>query len=188
MYVLLIIFNDLFTTYVDDLAVRLSLLGNSERRFMDAQVYQNAKDALKAEDYKAAERAFKVVLDSIDESSEYYNNVQSYYGLAQVLNSNSNGLLLCRDAASNELFDGYVFLNLACAEWESDNRKRAIEALRHGIKVDVDHSQLNSACTKIGCRKRCCFSFLSRSHKLNRLFGRLMRQPGQKVTAHNLLY
>ena len=155
---------------------------------MDAQAYQNAKDALKAEDYKAAERAFKVVLDSIDESNEYHNNVQSYFGLTQVLNANNNGLLLCRDAASNEMFDGYVFLNLACAEWESGNRKRAIEAVRHGIKIDADHCQLNSACSKLGCRKRCCFSFLARSHKLNRLFGRLMRRPGQDVTVHSLLY
>jgi tetratricopeptide (TPR) repeat protein len=155
---------------------------------MDAQAYQNAKDALKAEDYKAAERAFKIVLDSIDESNEYHNNVQSYYGLTQVLNSNDNGLLLCRDAASNEMFDGYVFLNLACAEWESGNRKRAMEAIRHGIKIDADHRQLNSACNKLGCRERCCFSFLARSHKFNRLFGRLMRRPGQDVTVHGLLY
>ncbi|MCK5396346.1 MAG: hypothetical protein KAJ32_10150 [Gammaproteobacteria bacterium] len=155
---------------------------------MDAQAYQNAKDALKAEDYKAAERAFKVALDSIDQSNEYYNNVQSYYGLTQVLNSDDNGLLLCRDAASNEMFDGYVFLNLACAELESGNRKRAVDAIQHGIKIDADHNQLNSACIKLGCRKKCCFSFLARSHKLNRLFGRLMRQPDQDLTANNLLF
>lgn len=155
---------------------------------MDAQAYQNAKDALKAEDYKAAERAFNVALESIDEGDEYYNNIQSYYGLTQVLNLNSNGLLLCRDAASNEMFDGYVFLNLACAEWESDNRKRAIDAIRRGIKIDAEHNQLNVACSRLGCRKKCCFSFLARNHKLNRLFGRLMRQPGEQLTAHTLLF
>ena len=155
---------------------------------MDAQAYQNAKDALKAKDYKAAERDFKVALDSIEEGSDYCNNVQSYYGLSQVLILNNNGLFLCRDAASNELFDGYVFLNLACAEWQSGNRKRAIDAIRHGIKVDAEHQQLNSACTKLGCRKRCCISFLSRSHKLNRLLGRLMRKSGQELTVHSLLF
>ena len=45
---------------------------------MDAQAYQNAKDALKAKDYKAAERDFKVAFDSIEEGSDYCNNVQSY--------------------------------------------------------------------------------------------------------------
>ena len=42
---------------------------------MYTQAYQNAKDALKAMDYKAAERAFKIALDSIDEHHENYNNV-----------------------------------------------------------------------------------------------------------------
>lgn len=155
---------------------------------MDAEAYQNAKDALKVADYKAAERAFKIALVSLDEHDEYYNNVQSYFGLAQVINSNSNGLLLCRDAASNETFDGYVFLNLACAELESDNRKRAIDAIRHGVKIDPRHKQLNIACNKLGCRSTCCFSFLSRTHKLNKFFGRLIRRPIQKLTAHDLLY
>ena len=156
---------------------------------MDTQAYQNAKDALKARDYKAAERAFKIALDSIDEDDEEHNRVQSYYGLAQVLNSNNNGLLQCRDAASKEMFDGDVFLNLACAEWESKNRKRAIDAVQHGIKINPDHVQLNRACAKLECRKKCCFSFLSRSHKLNRLFGRLMRRPPeQALTVHSLLF
>lgn len=156
--------------------------------FMDTQIFQTAKDALKAKDYKAAERAFKKALDSVDEHDEQYNRVLSHYGLSQVLNANKNGLLLCRDAASNEVFDGEVFLNLACAEWESNNRKRAVDAIRHGVKIDADHKQLNHACAKLDCRKRCCFSFLPRSHKLNRFFGRLRRRPGVVTTVHSLLY
>ncbi len=155
---------------------------------MDTQACQNAKDALKAQDYKAAERAFKEVLDAIDEHNEQYNNLLSYYGLAQVLTSNENGLLLCRDAASNEVFDGDVFLNLACAELHSDNRKRAIDAVQHGIKIDANHQQLNRACAMLDCRKKCCFSFLPRSHMFNRLFGRLLRRSSPVITVHSLLY
>lgn len=155
---------------------------------MDTEAYQNGMDALKAQDYKAAERAFKKALESIDEHDEHYNNVQSYYGLAQVLSSNANGLLMCRDAASNEHFHGEIFLNLACAEWHSHNRKRAIVAIRHGIKIDADNEQLNRTCTKLDCRKKCCFSFLPRSHKLNRFFGRLLRRDSPAVTVHDLLY
>ena len=155
---------------------------------MDTQAYQHAKDALMAKDYKAAERAFKVALDSIDEHHGQYNNVLSYYGLAQVLTSNKNGLLMCRDAASNEVFEGEVFLNLACAEWESGNRKRAVDAIRHGVKIDADNKQLNRACAKLDCRKKCCFGFLPRSHKLNRFVGRMLRRPGPVTTVHSLLY
>lgn len=155
---------------------------------MDTQAYQNARDALKAKDYKAAERAFKIAFDSVGEHDEQYHNVLSYYGLAQVLTSNENGLLLCRDAASNEVFDGDVFLNLACAEWESNNRKRAVDAIRHGIKIDADNEQLNRACAKLDCRRKSCFSFLPRNHKLNRFFGRMLRRPGPETTVHSLLY
>jgi hypothetical protein len=155
---------------------------------MDTEAYQNAKDALKAKDYKAAERAFKIALESVGEHDEQYNSVLSYYGLAQVLNSNKNGLLLCRDAASNEVFEGNVFLNLACAELESNNRKRALDAIRHGMKIDADNAQLNRACAKLDRRRKSCFSFLPRSHKLNRFFGRMLRRPGPEATVHSLLF
>ena len=160
---------------------------------MDTQAYQNAKNALKAGDYKAAERAFKIALDSTDEhiglsNDGQYNNVQSCYGLVQVLNSNENGLLLCRDAASNERFDGDVFLNLVCAELESNNRKRALDAIQQGIKIDACHVQLKRACAMLDCRKKCCIGFLPREHRLNRFLGRLMRRPGPEITVHSLLY
>ena len=155
---------------------------------MDTEAYQNAKDALKAEDYKAAERAFKIALESVGEHDEQYNSVLSYYGLSQVLNSNKNGLLLCRDAASNEVFQGDVFLNLACAELQSNNRKRAVDAIRHGVKIDADNAHLNRACARLDRRRKCCFSFLPRSHKLNRFFGRMLRRPSPEATVHSLLF
>jgi len=160
---------------------------------MDTQAYQNAKIALKAGDYKAAERAFKIALETTDNhiglsNDGQYNNVQSYYGLAQVLNANENGLLLCRDAASNESFDGDVFLNLVCAELESNNRKRAIDALQQGMKIDAGHVQLKRACALLDCRRKCCLGFLPREHRLNRLFGRLFRRSKPEVTLHSLLY
>ena len=155
---------------------------------MDEEAFLNAKDAMKVQDYKAAERAFKKVLETTDEHSEHYNSVLSFYGLSQVLNADNDGLLNCRDAASNETFDGEVFLNLACAEWYSNNRKRAIDAIRHGMKIDADNELLMRACAKLDCRRRCCFNFLPRSHKLNRFFGRLRRKDSEPVTVQNLLY
>ncbi len=155
---------------------------------MDTQAYQNGKNLLEKQDYKAAERAFKIVMDSVDEHDNEYTDVLSCYGLAQVLSGNKNGLLLCRDAASNEVFDGGVFLNLACAEWHSNNRKRAVDAIRHGVKIDADHIQLNNACAKLDCRKRAALSFLPRGHKINRFFGRLLRRKSPLITVHTLLF
>jgi len=155
---------------------------------MDTQLYQAAKQLFMQEDYKAAERAFKQVLNAIDEHHEQHNLLLSNYGLSQVLNSDSHGLLLCRDAANGEMIYGEVFLNLAAAELHSNNRQRTIEAIRHGIKIDANNAQLNRACAKLDCRKKCCFSFLPRGHKLNQMFGRLFRKSAPALTVHNLLY
>ena len=160
---------------------------------MDKQAYKSAKDALKTGNYKTAERYFKLALDSTHEhiglsNDGQYHRLQSYYGLTLVLNSNENGLSLCREAANNELLNGDVFLNLACAELANNNRKRAIEVIQHGIKIDPDHARLKQACTKIECRKKCCLSFLPREHFLNRFLGRLMRRSQQEITADNLLF
>ena len=160
---------------------------------MDKQAYNSAINALRNRDYETAERHFKTTLDSTHQhiglaNDGEYNNLLSFYGLTQVLNSNENGILLCRDAASDELFNGDVFLNLACAELASNNRKRAIEAIQLGMKIDPNHARLKHACSRIECRKKFCFGFLPREHFINRFSGRLMRRSKQELTADSFLY
>ena len=160
---------------------------------MDKQAYKSAKNALKKGDYEAAERDFKVALSATHEhiglsNDGQFNRLLSYYGLAQVLNSNESGLALCREAACNELLNGDVFLNLACAELANNDRGRAIEVIQLGRKIDPKHARLKRACAKIECRKKCCLVFLSRENLLNRLLGRLRRRSVQELTADSLLY
>ncbi len=155
---------------------------------MNNEVFEKGCDALKAQDYKAAEREFSEVMKSMDEHHVLYNKVVSYLGLAQVLISDRNGLLLCRDAASSETLDGDIFLNLACAEWHTENRKRAIDAVFRGRKIDNEHDQLVRACMLLDSRRRNVFPFLPRQHFLNRTVGRMMRRTQAKITVHSLLY
>ncbi|MDH5611656.1 MAG: hypothetical protein OEY66_04265 [Gammaproteobacteria bacterium] len=155
---------------------------------MNDEMYKKGLQALEDRDYNAAARDFEVVLNDLDEHDEYYNKVASYVGLAQVLISNRNGLLICRDAASNEVLDGTVFLNLACAEWQCHNRKRAIDAIRRGCKIDTEDMRLQRAGAILDNRKRSIFQYLPRTHSLNRFFGRLFRQSSDYVDVHSLLY
>ncbi len=155
---------------------------------MNTELFDKACAAFKAKDYKAAERAFKEVMKSLDEHHVFYNRAASHLGLAQVMISDRNGLLLCRDAASSETVDADVFLNLACAEWHTENRKRALDAVMRGRKIDATHEQLVSACMLIDSRRRNVFPFLSRQHFLNRMAGRMMRRAQPEITVHNLLY
>ena len=155
---------------------------------MSKQSIDTAVKALKAKDYQAAERAFAEQVKTLASHDRQYNLVSSYHGLAKVMSDNEDGLLLCRDAASNEVLDGQVYLNLACAEWHVNNRRRAVDAIRRGIKIDAANHQLNRACAQLDCRKKCCFGFLPRGHKFNRIFGRLRRRSGEPVTVHHLLF
>lgn len=155
---------------------------------MNQEIFERGRDALKASDFRAAERDFQEVMNMIDEQHEQYNRVASFLGLAQVLSANRNGLLLCRDAASSEVLDGQVFLNLAAAEWHSMNRKRAIEALQRGTKIDAEHHQLKRAMQLADSRKSPVFSFLPRAHPLNRMIGRMLRSSPSALSVETLLY
>ena len=155
---------------------------------MDNESFDKGLEALKAQDYKAAERKFRDAMKSMDEHHALYNKVASYLGLAQVLISDPNGLLLCRDAASSESRDGDVFLNLACAEWHTDNRKRALEAALQGRSIDTEHDRLDRACMLLDSRRRSIFPFLKREHFLNRLAGRFASRSQAELTVHSLLY
>jgi len=156
---------------------------------MNQALFDSGLAALKADDFKAAERDFQEVINDLDENGEHYNRVASYLGLAQVLNANRNGLVLCRDVASSEVLDGQVFLNLAAAEWHSMNRKRAIDALYRGSKIDRDHPQLKRAVQLADSRKRPVLRFLPRSHPLNRFLGRLLRtSSASALSVQTLLY
>ena len=155
---------------------------------MNNEAYDKGRDALKAQDYKAAERAFNEAMRSMDDRHVLYNKVASCLGLAQVLTSDRNGLLLCRDAASSEVVDGDVFLNLACAEWHSENRERALDAIFRGRKIDTAHGQLERASMLLDARRRCVFPFLPRQHILNRVVGRLIHRAQAEISVHDLLY
>ena len=155
---------------------------------MNTEMYEKGLKALEAKDYMAAVRDFTAVMREMHEHDEHYNNVASYVGLSQVLTSNRNGLLICRDAASSEVLDGVVFLNLACAEWHSHNRKRAIDAIRRGCKIDPENERLQRASALLDSRKRSIFQYLPRQHSLNQAFGRLFRRSGDDLDVHSLLY
>jgi len=155
---------------------------------MNQESYDKGHDSLMAKDYKAAQREFREALNSIDEHDELYNKAASYLGLAQVLTSDRNGLLLCRDAASSGVVEGDVYLNLACAEWHANNRKRAIEAVSRGREIDANHQQLVRASILIDSRRRNTVPYLPRQHLLNRLLGRMMRKNRDQLTVDALLH
>lgn len=155
---------------------------------MGASAFENGLDAMQAQDYKGAVRDFEEFFKEIDEHDDQYNRVESYLGLARVLTDDDSGLLMCRDAASDEAVYGDVFLNMACAEWHSNQRKRAIDAINKGLEIDSGHQQLNKVSAMLDGRKRNIIHFLDRDHFLNKFLGRFLRKKSPEITVHTLLY
>jgi len=155
---------------------------------MNTAVFENGLDAMKLQDYKGAARDFEEVLSGIDEHHVQYNRVESFLGLALVLTDDDSGLLMCRDASTGETSDGDVFLNLACAEWHSENRKRAIDAIYKGLSIDPGHQRLKQVVSKLDSRKRSVINFLVRDHPINKILGRILRRESEELTVHTLLY
>ena len=154
---------------------------------MGEAAYSKGLDALKAKDYKGAVRDFELVVNSIDQSDDLYSRAASYLGLARVLTNDDSGLLMCRDAASNEKTYGDVFLNAACAEWHSNQRKRAIDTVNKGLEIDAKHSQLKQVILMLDTRKRSPIGFLDRNHVINRVLGRVSRRKSAEITVHTLI-
>ena len=102
----------------------------------------------------------------------YKNKYQSFHGFLLVQGGQSKGIDLCRSAAVHECFDGDVFYNLARAELEIGHRREAVQALRHGLDVDITHPDLIRLRQRLGVRRSLMFSSLGRDNLINRIIGK----------------
>ena len=123
-----------------------------------------------------ASYCFELAYKNTSKKDKFYNKYVSFYGYSRILMGDRNGLFLCRKAAQEEFYDGDVFHNLAKAEWRYDNRKRTVDALFEGLKVDRGHVGMRNFKKLIGFREKRMIWFLPRSNPINNYFGKLLRK------------
>ncbi|MDH5764625.1 MAG: hypothetical protein OEZ38_01315 [Gammaproteobacteria bacterium] len=123
-----------------------------------------------------ATRSFQLACNSISASHSCRNKYISYLGFARLLSGDADGLILCRKAATAELKDGDVYLNLARAEFLLNSRCRTIAALDRGLEVDSQHEGLWLMRNTLGIRRKKLIPFLSRDHAFNIKLGCLLRK------------
>jgi tetratricopeptide (TPR) repeat protein len=101
--------------------------------------------------------------------------VYSYlgYGIALRQQRLSEGLKLCQHAVKMEFYQAENYLNLARTQLLAGHRRPAVRAVADGLKVEPDNGQLLELQHELGLRKRPVLSFLSRSHPINSLLGRI---------------
>ncbi|MEE8428542.1 MAG: hypothetical protein V3S33_03455 [Gammaproteobacteria bacterium] len=131
--------------------------------------------------WRAAKTCFLAAQRQAQAEDIHCNLYTSYYGLSLVYMNDVSGLNLCRRAAAEELFVAGVFANLAHAEIRLNHRRRAYEAVCRGLRLDPDHVGLRNLRLHMGVRRTPPIAFLSRSHILNRILGKLTyRQGGRR--------
>jgi hypothetical protein len=138
--------------------------------------FKQGIEFLKSRSISSANKSFQLAFGSIDRNHSLHNTYLSYSGLAKILDGDSQGIDLCRQAVNLEFSNGDLFLNLARVEYFCENRKNAIFALQAGLEIDCQHSGLQLLQQKMGARQTKPISFLSRGHYLNQKIGRLFRK------------
>jgi hypothetical protein len=102
------------------------------------------------------------------------------YGIAKFRNKRREGLALCEHAVKIEFYQPDNQLNLARTQLLNGNRKRALEAVERGLKIDREHHELLELKREMGSRRRPVLGFLGRDNFLNVFLGRLRHSMSSK--------
>ena len=102
--------------------------------------------------------------------SVYYSYLG--YGAARFENEKKDGLALCLHAVRTGKNEPDNYLNLARVYLLLNDRRRAVAAVRQGLKLDDRHIPLLALRTSMGFRRKPVIRFLSRDRWINRYLGR----------------
>jgi len=106
----------------------------------------------------------------------------SYLGLARVLlrKDVKQAVKLCEKAAKDNLYHPEICHNLGRVYVMRNERKKALEALNHGLKIDPDNDAIRSELRRMGTRKDPPITFLDRDNLLNHYLGKLLATFGAR--------
>jgi hypothetical protein len=95
------------------------------------------------------------------------------YGIALRDRRIREGLKLCRHSIEVEFYQAENYLNLARTCLLANDRKRAVQAVRGGLKIDRNNPHLLALYKELGIRSQPVLRFLDRKHPINQFLGRL---------------
>jgi len=106
----------------------------------------------------------------------------SFYGLcvAMVKRRYAKGVEYCNVSLRSNSFDPDHRYNLARVYLERGERKKAVEALNAGLRLQPDNRRIQSIFDQIGRRQPPVLPFLARSNLFNIWLGKLLRSSKKK--------
>lgn len=148
-------------------------------------IYKPAEDSFR-KGVKALKNQFKqkeamaffeasLLLDSRAQKSSGQPRYRSYYGLclSTTKGKMKEALKLCRKATKDEFYNHEVWLNLGKVEKQAGNQLKAHKALVRALHLSPHKAEVREELEDLGLRREPLFSFLGRSHAINRFMGRM---------------
>lgn len=93
----------------------------------------------------------------------------SYFGLcvALVRKEYKHGIELCRRAIDLEFYNADHYANLGRIYLVMGNRKKALETVESGLRLNMNHERLRAVRRMIGIRSKPALPFLDRANPIN---------------------
>ena len=133
--------------------------------------------ALQRKTYKEAISLFREAIDQerVEGTKSPRMKYISYLGLAITLSNgrSEEGAKLCHQAVQREFFDPDVYCNLGIVQLRNRRKAEAFDAFRKGLSLNPGHNRILDEMERYDRRGTPVLGFLSRSHPINRLFGRV---------------
>lgn len=98
------------------------------------------------------------------------------HGIALREGRTREGLALCEHAVRQEFFVGENYANLARVWLLLGRKRRAVEVVEKGLRVEGSCTALLILRHELGCRRPPPLRFLPRRHPLNRVLGHIRHQ------------
>lgn len=139
---------------------------------------------LGSSNYSRSRNFFLTAVNETDPVEPHYSIYQSYLGLLEVLSNKQDGLYYCHRSyeLSHEL-EFEILINLACAEFISGNRRRAIQALDNLSPSKLSGQKnklLKNFFELIGQREMSDSGCLKRNQFFNKSLGKIFRKGGSR--------
>jgi tetratricopeptide (TPR) repeat protein len=141
------------------------------------EAYRQGLAFLERKAYKDAINSFRYAIDM--ERQEGTKNPRMKYvsclGLAiTYLNGRSDeGQKLCEQAVKREFFDPDLYCNLGIVYLRNRQKAKAFDAFQKGLNLKPGYARIQEELDRYERRTEPVFSFLPRTHPVNRLAGRL---------------
>ena len=139
--------------------------------------WRNGLQSLERRCYKESIALFQQAIDL--ERQEGSKNPKmkfvSYLGLALTVSQgrSDEGLKLCEQAVKREFFDPDLYCNLGIVCLRNRKKARAFEAFQKALNLKPGHARTLEELERYERRGDPVFTFLPRSHPINRLAGHL---------------